>query len=300
MAKPQTKPVKSQATFPRVTFLDGRGDLPMLEITTPWSSAEIYLHGAHVTHFRKHDEPPLLFLSQCSRFAAGQPIRGGIPIIFPWFGKPADKPGQHGFARVRDWELKEMAVTPAGAVSVRLQMPKGADLPECPACAVDYLVTINDALTVELVVMNKSAREFTFENCLHTYFAVGDISAVTVAGLKGVDYLDQPTNFSRHTDTDDVIRVAGEVDRAYLATSHTVEIHDPSLKRTIRVEKEGSASTVVWNPWIEKAKAMPDFGDEEYQQMICVESGNVALDAITLPPGQTSRLKVRINSEAMT
>jgi D-hexose-6-phosphate mutarotase len=296
MAKPQTKPVKSQATFPRVTFLDGRGDLPILEITTPWSSAEIYLHGAHVTHFRKHDEPPLLFLSQCSRFAAGQPIRGGIPIIFPWFGKPADKPGQHGFARIRDWELKEMAVSPEGAVSVRLQMPECGDSPECPACAVDYLVMVSDTLTAELVVMNRSARDFTFENCLHTYFTVGDIGTVKVVGLKGVDYRNQPTNFSRHTESNDAILVADEVDRAYLNTPHTVEIHDASLRRVIRVEKEGSASTVVWNPWIEKSKAMQDFGDEEFHQMVCVESGNVALNKIKLLPGQTSRLKVKLSS----
>jgi D-hexose-6-phosphate mutarotase len=67
----------------RVTFQDGRGDLPMIEITTPWSTAEIYFHGAHVSHFQKHGEAPLLFLSQCSNFADGQPIRGGILIIFP-------------------------------------------------------------------------------------------------------------------------------------------------------------------------------------------------------------------------
>ncbi|MCU0785164.1 MAG: D-hexose-6-phosphate mutarotase, partial [Verrucomicrobia bacterium] len=283
MSNPKSKSCQRKDTFPRVTFLDGRGDLPMLEITTPWSSAEIYLHGAHVTHFKKHDEPPLLFLSHCSRFASGQPIRGGIPIIFPWFGKPADKPGQHGFARIQDWELREMSVSPDGAVSVRLQMPAFAgpkptpdsleerrnscglgsapesamarrrpeciDSPEYPACAVEYFVTASDALTVELVVMNKSAREFTFENCLHTYFAVGDISAVKVIGLKGTNYLNQPTNFSRHTDANETIRFGGEVDRAYLNTIATVEIQDASLRRVIRVEKEGSASTVVWNPW---------------------------------------------------
>ena len=268
----------------------------MLEITTPWSSAEIYLHGAQVTHFAKHHEPRLLFLSQCSRFAAGQPIRGGIPIIFPWFGKPANKPNQHGFARIWEWELKEMAVAPDGAVSVRLRLPECGNSPECPTCAVDYLMTIRDTLTVELVVMNKSAREFAFENCLHTYFAVGDISSVKVVGLKGVDYLDQVEGFARKTEVNEAICIASEVDRAYLNTRQAVEIHDGSLGRVIRIEKEDSASTVVWNPWIEKAKAMPDFGDEEYKEMICVESGNVASNQITLRPGGISRLRVKLSS----
>ena len=90
----------------RVTFLDGQNELPMLEISTPWSTAEIYLHGGHVTQFKKKDEPPLLFLSQCSRFAEGQPIRGGIPVILPWFGQ-REGLAQHGFARTRAWDLKE-------------------------------------------------------------------------------------------------------------------------------------------------------------------------------------------------
>ena len=283
----------------RVTFLEGRGDLPMLEITTPWSSAEVYLHGAHVTHFQNKGQPPLLFMSQCSRFEKDAPIRGGIPIIFPWFGKPANKPGQHGFARVRDWELKEIHSPSDGSVSLRLSMGEGRDSEQCPGCAVEYFVTVNHSLVVELVVKNESEREVTFENCLHTYFAVGDISGVTVAGLKGTEYLNQPTNYSRHQDNEELIRVGGEVDRAYLNTTATMEIHDGSLGRVVRVQKEGSNSTVVWNPWIAKSKVMQDFGDEEYQTMICVESGNVAENAIKLAPGGTSRLKVKLSGSAM-
>lgn len=281
-----------------VTFLDGRGELPMLEITTPWSTAEIYLHGAHVTHYKRHNEPPLLFLSQCSRFEKDAPIRGGIPIIFPWFGKPADKPGQHGLVRQRDWALKSIQSPADGSVTIRLALP---DLPELAGgqIAVEYVVEINECLTAELIVTNQTAEPFTFENCLHTYFAVGDINAVTVTGLKGTEYLNQPTGFTRHTDSENAIRVAAEVDRAYLNTTDTTEIHDTALRRIIRVEKEGSRSTVVWNPWIAKSKAMPDFGDEEYKEMICVESGNVAENKITLPPGEASRLKVKLSTRVL-
>src|SRR6266446_10282075 len=101
----------------RVTFLEGRGELPMVKISTGVSTAEVYRHGAHVTHFKKNNEPPLLFLSQCSRFAEGQPIRGGIPVVFPWFG-PREGLGQHGFARLKEWELKEFAPAPDGSASV--------------------------------------------------------------------------------------------------------------------------------------------------------------------------------------
>lgn len=280
----------------RVTFLDGQGDLEALEIATPWSVAEIYLHGAHVTHFQKRDEPPLLFLSQCSRFEQGAPIRGGIPVIFPWFGKPADKPGQHGFARNKPWEVMEITSPADGSVIVRLRLKDCSDSAECAACEVEYVVTVNQTLTAELIVTNKSEREFVFENCLHTYFAVGDINRLSVCGLKGVDYLDALDGRKRKTEAGDAIRFTGEVDRIYVNTPHAVEIRDESLRRVVRVEKEHSLSTVVWNPWIAKSRAMADYGDEEYKTMVCVESGNVAGNPIKLAPTGTARLTVRLSS----
>jgi len=280
----------------RVIFLDGRGELPMLEVSTAWSTAEIYLHGAHVTHFTRKNEPPLLFLSQCSRFEQGQPIRGGIPVVFPWFG-PREGLGQHGFARVKTWELKEFAPAPDGSVSLRFRLP---DCPEASAFGpfnADYIVTVSDSLKLELVVTNKSRTdEFVFENCLHTYFEIGDICTVSISGLKGATYLDKVANFVEKTETNEAIHINSEVDRIYLNTQGAIEISDGRLGRKIRVEKQSSLSTVIWNPWIAKAQQMPDFGNEEYERMVCVESGNVGSNQIRLPPGETSRLTVKLTS----
>jgi len=282
-----------------VTFLDGQGELPMLEITTRWSTAEIYLLGAQVTRFKKKDEAPLLFLSQCSRFAEGQPIRGGIPVVFPWFG-PREGLGQHGFARVKPWEIKEVIPAPDGSVSVRFRLPHGAEAAAFPPFNADYVVTVNESLTLQLIVANEAKdAEFTFENCLHTYFEVADVTAISIHGLKGVTYLDKVASFMEKTETSDALRIASEVDRIYQNTTGTVEIHDPRIGRRIRVEKQCSASTVVWNPWIAKSRQMPDFGDEEYEHMICVESGNVASNSISLPPGGRSTLTVKLSSETL-
>jgi glucose-6-phosphate 1-epimerase len=276
-----------------MNVINGRGGLPMVQIQTPWSAAEIYLHGASVTHFQLHGAPPLLFLSEQSRFEKDAPIRGGIPIIFPWFGKPDDRASQHGFARIRSWELVEVKKLTDGSVVVHLSLPASAELLSLP---LDYYVTVGQSLTVELVATNYSDREFSFENCLHTYFTVGDINQVRVVGLQGVEYLDALEGRTRKQEMGDAIRFTGEVDRIYINSPQTVEICDAALRRTIRVEKEGSASTVVWNPWIAKAKAMADFGDNEYPHMVCVESGNVAGNAITLAIGQEARLKVNLSS----
>lgn len=267
----------------------------MVRIETPWSAAEIYLHGATVTHFEKHGEPPLLFLSEKSRFEKDAPIRGGIPIIFPWFGKPEGRATQHGFARVRSWELVEVKKQSDGSAIAHFSLT-GA--PEQFSTPLDYYVTVGKTLTVELVVTNFSEQEFTFENCLHTYFTVDDINQVSVVGLQGVDYLDSLEGRIRSRETSEAILFKGEVDRIYLNTLHAVEIRDAALKRTILVEKEGSASTVVWNPWIAKSKSMADFGDNEYKRMVCVESGNVAGNEIKLAAGQETRLKICLSSVA--
>jgi len=280
----------------RVAFIDGRGELPMLEVSTAWSTAGIYLHGAHVTHFQKKGDSPLLFLSQCSRFSENEPIRGGIPVIFPWFG-PREGMPQHGFVRSKNWELKEVAPAVDGSVSVRFFLPEYPEASSFSPFSVEYVVTVGESLSLELIVTNRSNDEaFTFENCLHTYFEVGDISLVSVTGLKGVAYLDKVANFAEKKEAGDAIRISSEVDRIYLNTTDTVELLDEKLGRKIRVEKHGSVSTVVWNPWLTKAQQMPDFGNDEYQRVICVESGNVAANSIRLPPNETSRLAVKLSS----
>lgn len=264
----------------------------MVRIETRWSEAEIYLLGANVTHFQKHGDSPLLFLSEKSRFENGSPIRGGIPVIFPWFGKPADKPGQHGSVRARPWELVETSSLPDGCGRAKFRLPPGADL---SSIAVEYIVTVGETLVAELIVTNQSSGDFVFENCLHTYFTVGDISKTSVTGLKGVEYLDAVDNFARKTEREDAIRFTCETDRVYFNTPHATEIHDDALRRTIRVDKLNSVSTVVWNPWIEKAKRMPDYGDEEYKTMVCVESGNVRSEAIKLSPGNRASLTINLS-----
>ena len=44
----------------------------------------------------------------------------------------------------------------------------------------------------------------------------------------------------------------------------------------------------------DKARAMPDFGDDEWPGMVCVEAANALDDALTLRPGETHQLKQRI------
>src|ERR1700691_2930891 len=88
-----------------LTFEESNG-LTCAVVTTPAASATIYFQGAHLTHWQPAGEESVLFLSGKSAFQKGKAIRGGVPVIFPWFGDRHDgQPGPaHGFARTAEWE----------------------------------------------------------------------------------------------------------------------------------------------------------------------------------------------------
>src|SRR5208282_3943024 len=139
----------------RVTFANGNSGLLKINVTTGRSTAEIYLHGAHITGFRKNGEPPLLFMSRLSQFAAGKAIRGGVPICFPWFG-PREGDVMHGFARTTEWELIETGAQPDGGVTVRFRLPAVPAKAAWPEFRAEFAVTVADTLTMELVTTNES------------------------------------------------------------------------------------------------------------------------------------------------
>ena len=280
-----------------VELAAGNGGLSLAKIQTPWSAAEIYPHGAHVAGFRKNDEPPLIFMSRKSYFAAGKPIRGGVPICFPWFGNRDGEPS-HGFARITEWQLVKTSAAPDGAVTLHFALPEIPGRAAWKNLRVEFVVTVSDKLTMELIAMNDSCEKtLEIENCLHTYFHVGDIGKVSLTGLQGAAFLDNAAggNGERKIQDEAALRIAKETNRIYLDTTSDVEIHDEKLKRVIRVDKSGSNSTVVWNPWTTQ-KLPDDFDPAEYSQMVCVESGNVKQNKILLAPGKSSTLKVVISS----
>ncbi len=280
-----------------VTFEDAPGGLVRITITSPLARAAVYLHGAHVTDFQPAGSEPALFLSEKSTFAAGKPIRGGVPIIFPWFGPRAghsDAP-MHGFARTSEWEIETLDST-GGIVTIvlRLSASEATRAPWNHDFILRHRITIGAELTMELEVENTGGEPFQFEEALHTYLAVSDVRAVSVSGLDGVEFIDKTDALARKTQDVAPIKITAETDRVYLDTTSTCEIADPQRQRQIAVEKSGSNTTVVWNPWIAKAKAMADFGDDEWPRMLCIETANAGENAVTLAPGERHVMMARV------
>jgi len=281
----------------RVAIVNGHGGLPLVKITTPWSTAEIYLHGAHVAGFQKNGEPPLIFMSAKSFFDTGKPIRGGVPICFPWFGNRDGEPS-HGFARLTEWALVNTAAAPNGAVTLTLALPGISGSSKWNSLRTEFVVTVADKLTMELTTTSESCDgALEIENCLHTYFHVGDISAVSLTGLQGAPFDDFAfgAGGARRAADISALRITQETNRVYPDNAATVEIIDEKLQREIRVEKNNSNSTVVWNPWTTQ-KMPEDWGTNEHLNMVCVESGNVKQNKILLAPGNLAALKVVLSS----
>jgi glucose-6-phosphate 1-epimerase len=283
-----------------VDFVPGPGGLASARIRNAFAEAAVALHGGHVISYTPHGQADLLWLSQHSHFADGKPIRGGIPVCWPWFGAHPEDPRlpAHGFARLETWDVTAASILDDGATQLSLTLPARPGQAELwpHRFSLKIVVTVSQQLAVELIAVNIGDAPFTCTAALHSYFRVGDIATATVTGLEGTGYLDTVDGKNVPGTQEGPIGFTAETDRIYQDTAAPCLIHDPALGRTIRVAKEGSRTTVVWNPWVAKSARMPDFGDKEYHGMLCVEAANARNDAITLAPGQSHALRTVISA----
>jgi glucose-6-phosphate 1-epimerase len=273
--------------------------LVYMDITTPAAKATIYLQGSHLTHWQPAGHKPVIFLSRKSDFAPGKPIRGGVPIAFPWFANRHDgkKGPSHGFARIQDWTLTFAALAGEDLHLTLTQAP--TELSRSLGYDHFHLVfqfTIGRSLTMQLTVANDAETPLVFEEAMHTYYSIVDIHEVSVDGLDGVTYIDKVDNFKEKVQHGP-IKVTGQTDRVYLNTATTCVLHDEAGKRRITIAKKNSNTTVVWNPWEDGALKIPDLDPSEWHEYIAVETVNAAADAVTLAPGKTHTMQAYISVE---
>jgi glucose-6-phosphate 1-epimerase len=277
-------------------IIEGNGGLPKVRITSPEVAGEMYLHGAHLTSWKPVGGAEVLFLSSQSRWEHGRAIRGGVPICFPWFGGKADDPTApaHGFVRTKSWQLESIAQA-AGAVTVSMftESDEGTQRWWPAEFRLVHRATFGRELSLELEVTNTGKTSLRFEEALHTYYRVGNVEKVRVRGLDTVHYFDK-TDSNRKKMQHGEIVIVSETDRVYQNTGDAIELEDPALRRRTRIRKENSRTTVVWNPWVQKAQALSDFADDEWMQMICLEASNVSDLAVDLSPGQQHKMKVLV------
>lgn len=286
----------------QLRFYSSSTGLVLVEIDNRFASALVCLQGAQVLHYQPVREEPVLWVSEYTHVKPGKAIRGGIPVCWPWFGPhPSDKSKPaHGFARLESWEVLATGTTEEGYTRIVM------GLNERPSTRalwnlrfnLQLTVTVGPQLEVSLVTHNPAAVPFIYTGALHSYFDVADVKNIEILGLDGHYYIDKLDNGERKLQQGPVT-INDATDRIYINTSDDCLIRDPGKGRIIRVAKEGSRSTVAWNPWMHKAQAMEDFGDHEFHDMVCVETCNVVNDLVRVSPGKSHILKTIISVEPL-
>jgi glucose-6-phosphate 1-epimerase len=282
-------------------------DLIAIAVATRSATATVFLQGAQVSQYGLKDQPPILWLSPLCDYQAGQALRGGVPVCWPWFGELAKNPGTvsgqinhpdppaHGFVRNRDWQLLDVQIhSPAHTrLLLGLEITAGSE-PLWPfASELQLEIDISESLQISLTSINRDNRAFYFSSALHSYFNIGAIDKVTVEGLSGLSYIDALDNW-KPKQQQGLLDITGEVDRIYQKIKQPLLIHDKGHDRFIEVSSHGSESAVIWNPWQDKARRLSCFPAQAYQHMLCIEPACALEDCIELQPGQSHKLLTKI------
>jgi glucose-6-phosphate 1-epimerase len=274
----------------------------LADIGNRHTTAQIALQGAQVLAYQPDGAAPVLWMSPDARCRPGKAVRGGIPVCWPWFGPHPADPGKpaHGYARNAPWELRGASAT-ADAVQLLLGLPLRPEyqalFPDAAALELTLAISVGAQLRLSLTTRNSGSASVAFSQALHSYFNISSIAAVHITGLEGCEYIDKVDGGVRKLQQG-AVTIGGETDRVYLRTDADSLIHDPVLRRRIRIRHEGSRSTVVWNPWTEKAAKLGDLGPDGHRHMLCVESANAADDARRLAPGEEHTLTAQVGVEA--
>jgi glucose-6-phosphate 1-epimerase len=198
--------------------------------------------------------------------------------------------------RTREWQLDSVIAEEEGSVIAVLSTESDASTRRWwpHEFRLALRITIGSTLGLELAATNTGSAPFSFEEALHTYFRVGQSASVRVRGLDGVNYLDNVDQNREKTQYGELV-LTGTTDNAYLNIESAAELVDPVLRRTVRTEKENSRTTVVWNPWQHGAASLSDLGEDEWQQMTCVEASNVLSWAVRLGPGEKHTMRAKLS-----
>lgn len=283
------------------------GDLRGWRLQHAGAELDILAQGAQILRYQRAGEPPLLWCSPQASYQAGQSVRGGVPVCWPWFGDLGRNPPDvqamvegsapfHGLARSRGWQLLDSACDERG-VSLSLQL--SGPLPGwAHTASLSLHLQLDDALTLRLHNHNHGAQPLAISQALHSYFAVSDIQQVQVSGLHDCHYLETLDDWQLRQQQG-ALRFTGETDRIYLGLPDCLYLDDPLWQRRLCLESQGSRSAILWNPWQDKAQRLSQFPAEAWQQMLCIETANVWDDCLHLAPGAQHSLQLRLSSQAL-
>ncbi|WP_421144078.1 D-hexose-6-phosphate mutarotase [Aeromonas dhakensis] len=259
---------------------------PLLTIDNGYARAQISLFGAHVLSYQRHDEPASIWLSDKAVLDGSKPIRGGIPLCWPWFGPAPASVGSgkpsHGFARTSLWTLDGVSDHGDGTlVHLSLRDNEATRQLWPHAFELELDVLVGKELALVLTTRNTGKEPLVYGGALHTYLQISAPEAVSVSGL-GEPYADKLTG--QNGQQQSALTLNGPLDRVYWQPDAQVSIQDG--ERETRVVSGNHDSVVVWTPWLEGATAMADMSDDGYRTMLCVEAAIAGEAGVTVAPDE--------------
>lgn len=259
------------------------------------SRLEISDYGAQVLSWAPMGQPSVIWRPSALVLEAGLPIRGGVPVVAPWFGagyvdgRALGLNPKHGSARLGFWRCEEPAGGSNNRVRYRLDLPADAAGPGAQQLRAVYEVEAGERLRMMLTIINMGEAPARLEMALHTYLRVGDVRRARVCGLFGAGYWDAAAGGVDRVQSDEDVVFEGEVDRVY-GVARSLEVHDPILDRIIHVCPDGAEQTVVWNPGARVGDAIADMAPGEWASFVCVEAALCREHAVELAPGASRTL----------
>lgn len=262
---------------------DGNG---LISLANSLAECKISLFGGNLVSYRpksqKHD---VFWLGEKNKFDNVQAIRGGIPVCWPRFAeeKLNDNLPRHGFARLSMWNLESVTVTEE---KIEIKLSLLPDEKYGVNVSAELLLKITDKLECVLETVNNGDTEFDFSEALHAYFNVGDRDKIKIKGLGGHQYKNSLDGNVYALENE--LQIKQEFDAAFVNHTGSVEIEDEIYGRIITLEKQGSKSTIVWNP----DKDLAEMSMGQYKNFVCVEPANQGDLFVKLPAKEKHKISM--------
>lgn len=284
----------------KIRFELPEGRFPEAVFENEHGRGRMSLYGGHLLELHFESDGPIFWLSPQAIYREGTAIRGGVPLVFPWFGShPTDGAlPSHGFARISDWTLVRTEASDH-EVSLTLGLVDTEDTRAMwpHSFQAHMTTTLSDqGFEQKLVLTNTGTADWTWAGGFHPYFAIGNLGSTRVRGLEEVPFINL-LDGQRECEPGS-ITFGEETDRAYTTSPEELRILDTSNNREFVLEIRGSDSTVVWNPGIGKSKA--DMSSEGPDKFVCVEPARAAhlktwSERSSLAPGEKTELVYQVN-----
>ncbi len=275
-------------------------NLVIIAVNNRFADATITTHGACVLSFIPKWQKDILWVSPATSYDGKSPVRGGIPICWPWFGKhPLDSAlPAHGFVRNRVWVLDQVLELDSGETELVFNLDSTDEtLAMWPyQFHLQLKVNVGRELVVSLTTVNLNHSPVEITEAFHSYFKVADARDLLIGGLENTLHLDKLTDVEDEQQAESII-LNPPMDSVYLNHIADVKIKDEGNQRTLVVKKTQAKSCVIWNPGVEIVKGFEDIPNNSWPKFVCVEAGNVLDNRVTIASGEKHIMTMVLSSE---